>query len=75
MARIVGINIFFNKCVEIGLIYIYGIGCFILNEILVVFGIEMDCKVCDLIDDEVFKFCDIIDCDYVVEGDLRCECS
>jgi small subunit ribosomal protein S13 len=75
MARIAGINIPLNKRVEIGLTYIYGIGRPTSNEILAELGIETDRKVRDLTDDEVSKLRDIIDRDYVVEGDLRRERS
>ncbi len=75
MARIAGINIPLNKRVEIGLTYIYGIGRPVSNEILAELGIEPDRKVRDLTDDEVAKLRDIIDRDYVVEGDLRRERS
>jgi small subunit ribosomal protein S13 len=75
MARIAGINIPLNKRVEIGLTYIYGIGRSTSNEILAQLGIEADRKVRDLTDDEVSKLRDIIDRDYVVEGDLRRERS
>jgi small subunit ribosomal protein S13 len=75
MARIAGINIPLNKRVEIGLTYIYGLGRPTSNEILAKLGIEQDRKVRDLTDDEVAKLRDIIDSDYVVEGDLRRERS
>jgi small subunit ribosomal protein S13 len=75
MARIAGINIPLNKRVEIGLTYIYGIGRPTSNEILAQLGIEQDRKVRDLTDDEVSKLRDVIDRDYVVEGDLRRERS
>ena len=75
MARIAGINIPLNKRVEIGLTYIYGIGRPTSNEILAELGIEPDRKVRDLTDDEVSKLRDIIDRDYMVEGDLRRERS
>jgi len=73
MARIAGINIPLNKRVEIGLTYIYGIGRASSNEIIAALGIEPDRKVRDLTDDEVAKLRDMIDRDYVVEGDLRRE--
>ena len=75
MARIAGINIPLNKRVEIGLTYIYGIGRPTSNDILAAIGNEPDRKVRDLTDDEVSKLRDIIDRDYVVEGDLRRERS
>jgi small subunit ribosomal protein S13 len=75
MARIAGINIPLNKRVEIGLTYIYGIGQSTSGRILAELGIEPDRKVRDLTDDEVSKLRDLIDRDYVVEGDLRRERS
>ena len=75
MARIAGINIPLNKRVEIGLTYIYGLGRPTSNEILAQLGIEPDRKVRDLTDDEVAKLRDLIDRDYMVEGDLRRERS
>jgi small subunit ribosomal protein S13 len=75
MARIAGINIPLNKRVEIGLTYIYGLGRPTSNEILSQLGIEPDRKVRDLTDDEVAKLRDLIDRDYMVEGDLRRERS
>ena len=75
MARIAGINIPLNKRVEIGLTYIYGIGRPTSNEILAKLGISPDTYVRDLTDDEISKLRDIIDTDYVVEGDLRRERS
>jgi small subunit ribosomal protein S13 len=75
MARIAGINIPLNKRVEIGLTCIYGIGRPTSNDILAEIGIEPDRKVRDLTDDEVSKLRDVIDRDYVVEGDLRRERS
>jgi small subunit ribosomal protein S13 len=75
MARIAGINIPLNKRVEIGLTYIYGLGRPTSNEILAQLGIEPERKVRDLTDDEVAKLRDLIDRDYMVEGDLRRERS
>ena len=75
MARISGVNIPLNKRVEIGLTYIYGVGRSTSNKLLAELGIEPDRKVRDLTDDEVSKLRDLIDRDYVVEGDLRRERS
>ena len=75
MARIAGVNIPLNKRVEIGLTYVYGIGRSTSQDILKRAEIEPDRKVRDLTDDEVSKLRDMIDRDYVVEGDLRRERS
>ena len=75
MARIAGVNIPLNKRVEIGLTYIYGVGRPTSNELLEKLGISPDTYVRDLTDDEIAKLRDIIDTEYVVEGDLRRERS
>ena len=75
MARISGVNIPLNKRVEIGLTYIYGIGRSTSNQLLSQLGIEPDRKVRDLTEEEVIKLRELIDKDYMVEGDLRRERS
>ncbi len=75
MARISGVNIPLNKRVEIGLTYVYGIGCSTSNTLLAQVGIEPDRKVRDLTEEEVVKLRDLIDGDLTVEGDLRRERS
>jgi small subunit ribosomal protein S13 len=71
MARIAGVNIPLNKRVEIGLTYIYGVGRPTSNQVLARLGISPDTYVRDLTDDEIAKLRDIIDSEYMVEGDLR----
>lgn len=75
MARFAGVDLPREKRVEIGLTYIYGIGRSKSNEILSKTGINPDTRVRDLTDDEVGKLRDIIDKEYVVEGDVRREVS
>jgi len=75
MARISGVNIPLNKRVEIGLTYIYGVGRSTSNKLLAELGIEPDRKVRDLTEEEVIKLRELIDKDYMVEGDLRRERS
>jgi small subunit ribosomal protein S13 len=75
MARIAGVNIPLNKRVEIGLTYIYGLGRPSSNEVLAKLGISPDTYVRDLTDDEIAKLRDLIDSEYLVEGDLRRERS
>ena len=75
MARIAGINIPLNKRVEIGLTYIYGVGQPTSAKLLAELGISPDTYVRDLTDDEIAKLRDLIDTDYMVEGDLRRERS
>jgi small subunit ribosomal protein S13 len=73
MARIAGVDLPREKRVEIGLTYIYGIGLATSKEILSNTGINPDTRVKDLAEEEVTRLREIIDRDYVVEGELRRE--
>ena len=73
MARIVGIDLPRDKRVEIGLTYIYGIGRTSSNKILEAAKVNPDTRVRELTDDEVKRISEIIENDYLVEGDLRRE--
>ncbi|MBI1274599.1 30S ribosomal protein S13 [bacterium] len=71
MARIAGVNIPTQKRVEIALTYIHGIGLAKSHEILGKAAISADKRVKDLTEGEVIKLREIIDRDYMVEGDVR----
>jgi len=71
MARIAGVDLPREKRMEYALTYIYGIGLSTSKKILAQTGINPDTKSKDLTDDEVVKLRDVIDHQYVVEGDLR----
>ena len=71
MARIAGVNIPTNKRVKIALTYIHGIGDTKANEICSKVGIDEARRVQDLSDAEVIQIREVIDADYMVEGDLR----
>ena len=71
MARIAGINIPTNKRVEIALTYIHGIGLSSSQKICNNIGISNDKRVNNLTEDELSKIRDLIDKDFLVEGDLR----
>ncbi len=73
MARIAGVDLPREKRVEIGLTYIYGIGRVSANKILEVANVNPDTRVRELTDDEVKRLAEVIDRDYMVEGDLRRE--
>ncbi len=73
MARIAGVDLPREKRVEVGLTYIYGIGLATSQEILRNTGINPDTRVKDLAEEEVTRLRELIDRDYVVEGDLRRE--
>ena len=71
MARIAGVNIPTQKRVEIGLRYIHGIGPQIARQIINQLGIDPTRRVSDLTESEVIQIREIIDRDFLVEGDLR----
>ena len=71
MARIAGVNIPTQKRVEIGLRYIHGIGPHTAHSIISQLGIDPARRVSDLTESEVIQIREIIDRDYLVEGDLR----
>ncbi len=75
MARIAGVNIPTNKRVVIALQYIHGIGPAKAREIVGRVGVPDDRRVNQLTDQEVIQIREVIDRDYVVEGDLRRETS
>ena len=71
MARIAGINIPTNKRVEIALTYIHGIGLSSSKKICELANVKDQTRVNNLTEGELSKIRDIIDKDYLVEGDLR----
>ena len=73
MARIAGVNLPTNKRIVIALQYIYGIGRAKAHEILGKVSIPESRRVSQLTDQEVLQLREVIDRDYVVEGDLRRE--
>ncbi|MCL2050307.1 MAG: 30S ribosomal protein S13 [Lachnospiraceae bacterium] len=73
MARISGVDLPREKRVEIGLTYIYGIGRTSSNKILAAAKVNPDTRVRELTDEEVKRISEVIDKDYMVEGDLRRE--
>ena len=73
MARIAGVNLPTNKRVLIALQYIHGIGAFKAKEIVAKVGIPSERRVSQLTDQEVLQIREMIDRDYMVEGDLRRE--
>mgnify|MGYP004666241651 FL=1 len=71
MARIAGVDLPRDKRIEIGLTYIYGIGLKSSKDILAATGVDPDLRVKDLTEDDISKLREVIDNQYVVEGDLR----
>lgn len=73
MARIAGVNLPTNKRIVIALQYVYGIGGAKAHEILGKVSIPESHRVSQLTDQEVLQLREMIDRDYMVEGDLRRE--
>ena len=73
MARISGVDLPREKRVEIGLTYVYGIGRVSATKILEAAKVNPDTRVRELTDDEVKRISEVIDAEYMVEGDLRRE--
>lgn len=71
MARIAGVNIPSGKRIEVALTYIYGIGRSRANDIVRKLKINPAMRVNQLSDDEVIRIREVIDADFMVEGDLR----
>jgi small subunit ribosomal protein S13 len=73
MARIAGVDIPRNKRVEVALTYIFGIGPTSSKNILQEADVNPDTRVRDLDESEVTRLRQVIDKDFIVEGDLRRE--
>jgi small subunit ribosomal protein S13 len=73
MARIAGVDIPREKRVDVSLRYIYGIGPRSAELICERSSVAGATKVRDLTDEEVNRIREIVDREFVVEGDLRRE--
>ena len=71
MARISGVDVPDNKKAPYALRYIYGIGATRAKEIVDKANISDDQRIRDLSDAELARIREIVDRDYLVEGDLR----
>jgi len=75
MARIAGVDIPNDKRVEVSLTYIYGVGRPTAKKILKLTEINPDTRVKDLTEQEISRIREVLEGNYVVEGDLRRELS
>jgi small subunit ribosomal protein S13 len=75
VARIAGVNIPTQKRVQVALTYIHGIGRTSAKKICAQAGLTDDRRVNDLTEDELTRIRDIIDGDFIVEGDRRRQTS
>jgi small subunit ribosomal protein S13 len=75
MPRVVGVDIPDNKSIWIALTYIQGIGQYTSGQILKEAKIEPSIKAKSLTEDELSRITQIIDRNYIVEGQLRRQVS
>lgn len=73
MPRIVGVDVPRDKRVGIALTYIYGIGHTTAKKIVEMAGIDPATRMRDVTEDEAAKLREIIERDYIIEGDKRRE--
>jgi small subunit ribosomal protein S13 len=71
MPRIAGVDVPAQKRIDVALRYIYGIGPTRSREILKRAQIDPGVRANKLTEEEVSRIANIIDADYVVEGQLR----
>lgn len=71
MPRVIGIDIPDNKRLEISLMYIFGIGRKLSNQIIEKLALNKDMRARELTEDQVAQLNAILQSEYVVEGDLR----
>mgnify|MGYP006163931539 FL=1 len=71
MARISGVDLPRNKHIAISLTYIFGIGNTTSMKVCEAAGVDPWTKTDHLNESEVIKIREIIERDYIVEGDLR----
>ena len=75
MPRIVSVDIPKEKCIEVSLSYLYGIGRSSARRILSQTQIDPIKRAKDLTDEEITKLTQVIQASYKVEGDLRRDVS
>ncbi|MBL4886719.1 MAG: 30S ribosomal protein S13 [Planctomycetaceae bacterium] len=71
MPRVQGVDIPNNKAAYISLTYLYGIGQHTAIEICRKLNVEPRTKASDLSDDDIAHLNNLLDTEYVIEGQLR----
>lgn len=71
MPRVQGVDIPNNKAAYISLTYLYGIGQFTAIEICRRLEVDPRMKAKDLSDDDIAQLNNLLDTEYVIEGQLR----
>ncbi|MDD4661995.1 MAG: 30S ribosomal protein S13 [Candidatus Pacebacteria bacterium] len=73
MPRVLGVHIPDEKKIEFALTYVFGIGRTLSKKILAEANISLDKKAKDLTQDELNKIKEVVEANYLVEGDLKRE--
>lgn len=73
MPRIVGVEVPKEKCIEVALTYLFGVGRPLSRKLLALTQIDLRKRAKDLTDDEVLRLTQAIQSTHKVEGDLRRE--
>ncbi len=71
MARLIGVEIPDNKRLEISLTYLYGVGLMRSKEIIAKLNLNPDMRARELTEDVIGRINQLLQSEYVVEGDLR----
>src|SRR5258708_5630504 len=71
MPRLLGVDLPSEKRTEISLRYLYGIGPTLARELCTRASIDPGKRARDLTDDELARIANLLDNDYIVEGQLR----
>lgn len=71
MVRVVGVDIPDNKRLEISLMYIFGVGKTLSNEICQKLNLDRDMRAHKLSQDDIARINGLLQSAYIVEGDLR----
>jgi small subunit ribosomal protein S13 len=71
MARISGVTVPSEKQIWVALTYVFGVGPKSSHDILARAKVEEKVRVKDLTDDEISRIQEVINADYVVEGELQ----
>jgi small subunit ribosomal protein S13 len=71
MPRVIGIDIPDKKRLEISLMYIYGMGRKLSNEVIARLGLDPNMRAASLSEDDIARINALLQSEYVVEGDLR----
>ncbi len=73
MIRIAGVNIPDEKCIDVSLTYVYGIGIVTSRKIIAELGIDPTTRTKDVSEKDANKLRDVVEKQYHVEGELRHE--